>query len=161
MFKSDVQRAVLGLRDGGVSAIPASQLAFTQSPHLSICVPAGIKNALLHPNTDALNNQVTVNSAANTVTLRTVAVDASALPGAVLPAFCGDLVCAASESCSQCSSDCGKCANACGAVACPVCGDHICTPVFENCVSCERDCGACPVVCGDGSCTGMHSELAS
>jgi hypothetical protein len=156
-FKADARRALLALRDGGKAAIPAAQLLLTRSPHLRVCVPAGIVDKVLHPKLDALNNQITVNNAAGTVTLRTTAIDATALPGAVVPSHCGDAVCSLDEHCADCSIDCGKCPDACGAVACPTCGDGTCTPVFENCVSCPSDCHACPDVCGDGQCTGART----
>lgn len=54
---------------------------------------------------------------------------------------CGDEICDAFESCSECPEDCGACAE---------CGDGACDP-DEDCVSCEADCGVCDN-CGDGIC---------
>ena len=47
--------------------------------------------------------------------------------------FCGDGICNATETCSNCSTDCGQC---------PFCGDGICNN-GETCATCSTDC-FCP-----------------
>jgi len=54
---------------------------------------------------------------------------------------CGNLVCDAGETCSNCGIDCG---------VCPFCGDLTCG-AGENCSNCGIDCGVCQF-CGDLSC---------
>lgn len=64
-------------------------------------------------------------------------------------AFCGDLVCEESESCSSCPNDCGRCSE---------CGNDVCETGGvppESCYSCDIDCGIC-IVCGDGDCDGSE-----
>ena len=78
-------------------------------------------------------------------------------------AFCGDMRCQDTESCSSCPIDCGKCSECgndeceidgippeschscdidCG--ICIICGDEVCDP-SEDCNLCGDDCGACPI----------------
>jgi hypothetical protein len=83
--------------------------------------------------------------------LTTPGTDAVAPPGtdAAPSAVCGDLVCAATESCVSCPSDC----------PCP-CGNGVCESVTlgENCLTCTLDCGPCAGgPCGNGSCSGMET----
>ncbi len=62
--------------------------------------------------------------------------------------FCGNGLCASSESCSTCEKDCGACDK-------PHCGDGVCRyDLGETCKTCMRDCGPCPVgpYCGDDIC---------
>lgn len=57
-------------------------------------------------------------------------------------ATCGDGFCRDGETCESCAPDCGKCAS---------CGNGKCEPPNETCFTCPEDCGACKG-CGDGLC---------
>src|SRR5271154_603463 len=54
------------------------------------------------------------------------------------PPYCGDGLCADTETCSSCPTDCGECPP-----PTPVCGDGVCNGE-ETCSSCPCDCGQCP-----------------
>jgi len=63
--------------------------------------------------------------------------------------FCGDGICDAGDTCSNCAQDCGACP-----APEPYCGDGICD-AGDTCANCAQDCGACPPpapYCGDGIC---------
>jgi hypothetical protein len=58
--------------------------------------------------------------------------------------YCGDAVCADTESCAACEADCGACDDPCG--------DGTCS-AEETCTTCSADCGECPAGCdADGVC---------
>ncbi|NUQ77429.1 MAG: hypothetical protein HUU21_28155, partial [Polyangiaceae bacterium] len=63
---------------------------------------------------------------------------------------CGNLTCAAGETCTSCPPDCG---------VCPGCGDGVCGGT-EQCASCAQDCGVCSV-CGNGKCEDDQFETCS
>jgi len=88
---------------------------------------------------------------------------------------CGDLQCAASESCASCPQDCGPCPAECGNGMCEpgedcascskdceckaTCGDKSCDAGLETCASCPADCGACGPKCGNAACeTGENCQ---
>jgi hypothetical protein len=63
-----------------------------------------------------------------------------------LPPGCGDLTCAAGESCALCPVDCGPCEPSCTP-------DALCAPATgETCPSCPQDCDLQTLICGNGHC---------